>query len=431
MISDHSQITRFLNEIKSAIMKSTHPLKFFIFAFFLCLLIAGPWQASAFNAGTQDNFENLIGKHDALLLTAPDGKIIISKNSEKMLIPASTLKIFTALVALHYLGPDYNFATEFYLDKGKNLKIKGYGDPLLISEVLQEISKKLAGKIEKVSNIVLDDSYFAQPLTIPGVSSSIQPYDAPNGALCVNFNTVNFEQSNGIYISAEPQTPLVPFALKRIKKLGLHQGRIVFSHNNNECTFYAGHLIKHFLNNEGLQTAGIVKTGRVYKDKDRLIYRYVSKSTIKEIISRFLEFSNNYTTNQLLITAGAKTHGPPGTLDKGVSAALSYAKNILDLEHTHLTEGSGISRKNKTSVKDMEKVLQAFEPYHGLMRHEGREFYKTGTLSGVNTRAGYIEHTTGKLYRFVVFINTPGKSTTRIMKKLYHRVNCEADIQGS
>jgi D-alanyl-D-alanine carboxypeptidase/D-alanyl-D-alanine-endopeptidase (penicillin-binding protein 4) len=60
------------------------------------------------------------------------------------------------------------------------------------------------------------------------------------------------------------------------------------------------------------------------------------------------------------------------------------------------------------------------------MRHEGREFYKTGTLSGINTRVGYIENTKGQLYRFVVLMNTPGKSTRRIMRKLYHNVNYEA-----
>jgi len=179
-------------------MKSTNALKFYIFPFFLCLLIAGSAQATGLNAETRDNFENLIGKHDAMLITAPDGKIIFSKNAEKTLIPASTLKIFTALVALHYLGPDYRFTTEFYLDSDTNLKIKGYGDPLLISEVLLEISRKVGTKIKKVSDIVLDDSYFTQPLTIPGVSSSTQPYDAPNGALCVNFNTVNFKQAKGI-----------------------------------------------------------------------------------------------------------------------------------------------------------------------------------------------------------------------------------------
>ena len=409
-------------------MKSTNALKFFIFPFFLCLLIAGPKQATGLNAATRDGFENLIGKHDAMLITAPDGKIIFSKNAEKMLIPASTLKIFTALVALHYLGPDYKFTTEFYLDNDTNLKIKGYGDPFLISEVLLEISRTVGTKIKKVGDIVLDDSYFTLPLTIPGVSSSTQPYDAPNGALCVNFNTVNFKQAKGIYVSAEPQTPLLPFTLKKIKKLGLRQGRIVFSHNKSECTFYAGHLIKYFLNSEGMQTTGSVTTGRVNKNKDRLIFRYVSKFSLEDIISRFLDFSNNYMTNQLLIAAGAKVYDPPGTLDKGVLAALSYANNILYLNHTHITEGSGISRKNRTSAKDMEKILKAFEPYHSLMRHEGREFYKTGTLSGINTRAGYIENTKGQLYRFVVLINTPGKSTRSIMKKLNHNVNCEANF---
>ena len=399
-------------------MKSTNALKFYICLFFLCLLIAGSTQATGLNAGTRDDFENLIGKYDAMLITAPDGKVIFSKNAEKMMIPASTLKIFTALVALHYLGPDYKFTTEFYLGNDTNLKIKGYGDPLLISEVLLKISRTVGTKIKKVSDIVLDDSYFTQPLTIPGVSSSTQPYDAPNGALCVNFNTVNFKQAKGIYVSAEPQTPLLPFALKKIKKLGLRQGRIVFSHNKHECTFYAGHLIKYFLNNEGIQTTGSVKIGRVNKNKDRLILRYVSKFSLEEIISRFLEFSNNYMTNQLLISAGAKAYGPPGTLDKGVLAALSYANDILYLNHTHITEGSGISRKNRTSAKDMEKILKAFEPYHSLMRHEGREFYKTGTLNGINTRAGYIENAKGQLYRFVVLINTPGKSTKRIMRKL-------------
>ena len=409
-------------------MKLTHSLKFFIFSFLLCLLIAGPWHATDLYAETRNNFANLIGKDDALLFTAPDGKIIFSKNAEKMLVPASALKIFTALVALHYLGPDYKFTTEFYIDSGTNLKVKGYGDPLLISEVLLKISRVVGTKIKKVDDIVLDDSYFAQPLTIPGVSSSIQPYDAPNGALCVNFNTVNFKQENGIYVSAEPQTPLLPFALEKIKKFGLENGRIVFSHNNNECIFYAGHLIKYFLNNAGIQTTGSVKAGKVYKNKDRLIYRYISKFSLKAIISQFLEYSNNFTTNQLLISAGVKAYGPPGTLDKGVLAALPYAKNILRLKHTHIIEGSGISRQNRTSAKDMEKILKAFEPYHGLMRHEGKEFYKTGTLKGINTRVGYIENTKGQLYRFVVLINTPGKSTKRIMKKLYHSMNDKANF---
>ena len=66
----------------------------------------------------------------------------------------------------------------------------------------------------------------------------------------------------------------------------------------------------------------------------------------------------------------------------------------------------------------MLRVLDEFEPHHRLMRKKGREFYKTGTLYGVNTRAGYIADGNGGLYRYVVMINTPGKSTKPIMRKL-------------
>ena len=66
----------------------------------------------------------------------------------------------------------------------------------------------------------------------------------------------------------------------------------------------------------------------------------------------------------------------------------------------------------------MNRILEAFIPYHQLLRYENPLYYKTGTLLGVNTRAGYIKAPSGGLYRFVVMINTPGKSTRPIMRKL-------------
>ncbi|MFH1581292.1 MAG: D-alanyl-D-alanine carboxypeptidase, partial [Pseudomonadota bacterium] len=180
-----------------------------------------------------------IGSNDAVLVANRQGRIIFSKNAEKPLIPASTLKILTSLVALYYLGPDYRFTTEFYMDANANLKIKGYGDPLLISEVLAKISKSLSAdlsiKAQRINDLVLDDSYFIRKIVIPGKTESLEPYDAPNGAMCVNFNTVYFKKQlkDGSFISAEPQTPLLPIAFKRIKQSGLDRGRIVLTHAEN------------------------------------------------------------------------------------------------------------------------------------------------------------------------------------------------------
>ena len=283
---------------------------------------------------------------------------------------------------------------------------------------MADIARELANRLGRIENIVLDDSHFAHPLVIPGISSSSEPYDAPNGALCVNFNTVNFKRHNGAYVSAEPQTPLLPFALPRVKQSGLEAGRIVFSHKENQCTLYAGHLFAHFLQQEGLTASGKILLGTVDEKNDRLVYRHHSRFTLEEIITRLLEHSNNFTTNQILIAAGIDAFGRPGTLSKGVKTATAYAREVLQLEQFHFTEGSGISRDNRITARGLDRVLEGFEPYRYLMRRQGRSLYKTGTLFGISTRAGYIEGTDGGLYRFTVLINSPGKSAARVMRNM-------------
>ena len=366
--------------------------------------------------------KSLIGPGDSLLVADPAGQIIIAKNEHKKRVPASILKIFTSLGALHYLGSDYRYTTEFYIDPDSNLKIKGYGDPLLISEIVNAVSRLLAaliGSATVINDIVVDDSYFGRPLTIPGITSSTQPYDAPNGALCVNFNTVNFKRTPTGYASAEPQTPLLPFAAEKIKLVKPTSGRIVLSHVEKENTIYAGNLFRYFLDRHGVRFGGTVKTGRVNKSADKLIYRYVSRFTLPEIIAKLLEHSNNFTTNQLLISSGIKMFGSPGNLNNGVAALVKYAADRLQLKDMTIVEGSGISRKNRVSADQMLHILAEFESHRTLMRHRGREYYKTGTLNGISTRAGYIESGSGGFYRYVVMMNSHGKSTRPVMRKLF------------
>jgi len=387
---------------------------------FLCILLAiilGFSRISHPVVLQTTNLQTLLGPLDGAIVVNPQGKVIFSHHADQKRIPASTLKILTSLVALHYLGEDYRFKTEFYLDGASNLKVKGYGDPMLISEVLMDMVDQLSSHIDSavLQNLILDDTYFAAPLNIPGVTSSAEPYDAPNGALCVNFNTVYFTRNQkGRYVSAEPQTPLLPFVMPRIKASGLTSGRIMFSNNRKEATLYAGHLLNYFLNEKGVGLNGLIQTGQVGGD-DKLLLTYVSKYSLKQVITSLMKFSNNFVANQVLVNTGAVVHGPPGTLTKGVQVALDYAKQTLDIQDLILVEGSGISRGNKISPQHMMRILSAFKPYHDLMRTNGATFYKTGTLKGIQSRAGYIADDQGLLYQFAVFINTPGKSIDRIM----------------
>ncbi|MDP2647250.1 MAG: D-alanyl-D-alanine carboxypeptidase [Desulfobacterales bacterium] len=370
-----------------------------------------------------NDFDKLLGPRDALLIADSRGRVLWSKNADKTLVPASTLKLLTSLAALHYLGPGYRFSTEFYLDRNSNLKIKGYGDPLLISEVLADIAGVLRKKISTYNDLILDDSYFAGPLTIPGITSSDQPYDAPNGALCVNFNTIFFEREKGFPVSAEPQTPLLPFALKRIGKSSRGQGRIPLSRKNDESLLYAGHLFRYFLDRHGITSGGMIKTGEVNPATDQLVYRYVSRFSLEENIAKLLEHSNNFMANQLLIATGAKVGGPPGTLDKGVQTMANFSKNVLKINQIKMVEGSGISRKNRISVQGMHKVLDAFAPFRHLLRTRDGFQYKSGTLHHVSTAAGYFEGGNKELYRIVVLLNSPGKSARQVMEKATSRLN--------
>jgi D-alanyl-D-alanine carboxypeptidase/D-alanyl-D-alanine-endopeptidase (penicillin-binding protein 4) len=398
-------------------LKLTFKFKSFLLFLLFLLLFIKPIHLFC---AKLDDLEHLIGDRDAVLISDPKGHIIFSKNVDKKLIPASTIKIFTALAAIHYLGPDYKFFTEFYMDRHSNLKIKGYGDPLLISETVETMIHRLSmilySEFNTLNDLVLDDSFFDASTVIPGVNVSYEPYDAPSGALCVNFNTVNFMRNkDGVYVSAESQTPLLPFILSRVKASQMDHGRIVLSSQRNEITRYAGNLFLYFLKKEGIRLNGSLKLGKVQKGADKLIYRYVSSFSLMQTLSKLLEYSNNFIANQLLITVGAKTYGPPGNLEKGVRAALIFAKEILEIDHIQIEEGSGISRKNKISTRDFYKILNAFIPYYFLMRHTDQMFYKTGTLKGIHTRAGYIKKKNGELYPFVLMINTPGKSPEPMM----------------
>jgi D-alanyl-D-alanine carboxypeptidase/D-alanyl-D-alanine-endopeptidase (penicillin-binding protein 4) len=358
----------------------------------------------------------LIGPHDAALLTSPQGKLILSRNCQNRLIPASTLKILTALIAIHHLGLDYRFATDFYVDADHNLKIKGYGDPLMVSESLAEIALKLTHHIAYIRDIIIDDGYFDNAIVIPGKNKSLQPYDAPNGALCVNFNTVAFKKIHHRYVSAEKQTPLLPFALAKAKSSGLKQGRIMFVGKKDESLQYAGELIQYFLKQAGIQMTGKIRRGHIDQNSDKLILHYLSRLSLDRVIARLMKYSNNFIANQLFLTAGAVVFGPPATLIKGVHVAEAFVHNQLGLQDVTMVEGSGLSLKNRISAKSMLTALNRFRPFYTLLRHEKKEYYKTGTLSDVRARVGFLEDNLGRHFAFVVILNTPGKSTEQIMQ---------------
>ena len=380
------------------------------------LAATAPWAAeTTAEAGIVQHLDALAGPRDAILVAASDGRILAAVHADRPLVPASILKLLTTLTALKKLNPDYRFRTDFYLDSQNNLKIKGYGDPRLVSETIGNIARQLATRVPAVHDLVLDDTFFASPVRIPGRGNSSQPYDAPNGALCVNFNTVAFRKENGRWMSDEPQTPLLPSVIPKISASGITRGRIRLAADPSEALQYAGELFRYFLKQAGVRVTGAVRRGRVHPESDELVYLHRSDATLDQVVSDLLRFSNNFIANQILLVMGAEMLGPPATVDKGLQVLRDFYRVDLGIRTGRIVEASGISRENRITARAMLEILQSYEPYYDLMRSEGRQYYKTGHLKGVRTRAGFLSGAGGEWYRFVVMCNTPGKSTDAIM----------------
>ncbi len=366
-----------------------------------------------------------LDKNTGYILADDKGNIIYNQNDSHSFIPASILKILTSLVAIDLLGEDFRFPTAYSYDNvTNNLYIKGFGDPLFISEAAEIFCKKIIArlKIKLINNIIIDQSYFDSNISIPGTGKSTNPYDAPVGALCANFNTVMFRwdiRSNR-FISAEAQTPLLNILHEDIKKTHLKEGRIILSQKQSKL--YAGQLMAAFLKGKGVKINGIVKTGR-FKSNPGKTFTFTSPIELKSIIEKLLKYSNNFIANQLVLTMGAQEFQAPATLNKGVSVVKKYASNKLGLPGIRIVEGSGISRLNRISPEQMINILLNFMSYHTLLNHKKHEFYKTGTLEGIRTRAGYIHGDNNRLYPFVIMVNKKNTGYQSIQNKMFDTVH--------
>lgn len=84
----------------------------------------------------------------------------------------------------------------------------------------------------------------------------------------------------------------------------------------------------------------------------------------------------------------------------------------------HLEEGPGISRENHFTARGLAKMLYHFSPYADLLRRtSGGSRYKTGTIPGVRTLAGYANISKHGRVRFVIALGgSTGKMRFRLLR---------------
>ncbi len=168
------------------------------------------------------------------------GRVLFEENANKLLRPASNMKLYTVAAALDRLSPDYRFVTSVYASakpdaKGVvhgDLTIYGRGDPSIAARFnngnyfkgMEDLSARIvAAGVKRVEgDLVGDESYFTGPPYGAGWEwEDLQWwYGAEISALTVNDNALDLSIKPGMQVGAQaivttgPPDPLLRISNK-------------------------------------------------------------------------------------------------------------------------------------------------------------------------------------------------------------------------
>ncbi len=370
-------------------------------------LLLGPFLwltlASSVAAGP---IEQAIALQEASLVVSDGRQLLIADQPDRPLVPASTMKLVTALAAIERWGLEHRFETRFYRGSDGLLWVQGGGDPYLVSEELDRVVSALrATTVRSIAGLGLDAELFGTQVMIPGRSSSNNPYDAPVTALAANFNTVSLLVSAGRVSSAEAQTPGTPTAQRLGRGLGDGKHRINLVDGATALNHF-GEVLKAKLQQGGIEVGGRVEVGAVPRSAT-LIYTHRSSQTLGQVIKNMLEYSTNFVANDLFLLLGeqrgrASMASSQRTLER-------WARQTFGWRDVRIEDGAGLSRGNRLSGRQMLDVLERLRPYLDLLPEQDNDpnvRAKTGTLRGVSTYAGFVRRGRDWL-PFSLMINQP------------------------
>ncbi len=416
-------------------------------------------------------------------------EVLYDLRGDELFIPASNIKILTTAAAFHYLKPNFRFRTNVYytgqFSSGVlegDLYLKGFGDPSLVSEELWMLVRALkrAGLREIRGGLFVDDGFFDSERFVPGTKGEqgLKPYQAPNGAASLNFNSLGIYVEPSRIIGGPPRTVVDPDSpyvqlVNRAKTVGrrrkanlrvrrashadgdriILEGQLPAGSRARQLwisithpTFYLGHTFREFLNSEGISFTGIVRRGKTPRSAGMLT-SHKSKA-LSIILSDLNKWSNNFIAEQVLKTLGAEIEGAPGTRAKGISVVGRYMNRLGHQSGSFVVDdGAGLSRKSRVSPAQLVRVLAdmyddiRFRPefvaslavmgVDGSIQNrlddtlaERRIRAKTGTLDGVDTLSGYAFSMDGDVIAFSILMNGDRCSHWR-MRQLQDRITLD------
>ncbi len=398
------------------------------------------------------NFSN--AQWGVMIQSLETGEYFYKRDENKLLLPASDLKLFTTAAGIILLGSEYRFSTNLFLRgsldgsiwKG-DLVVQGRGDPTIsgrfydndMFQVFNDWADSLSayGIDEITGNLIGDDNAFDDVGLGTGWAWDYESnwFAAQTSALSFNDNCVDLtvsynEKTNLPVISIQPNTKyivivnnVIPVTKDSVSAISVYRERgtnVVTVYGTihkddsvktfvtvNNPTQYTMVILKDVLQKRGIKVDGFpmdvddINTSLNYKTMKKLCTTY--SPPLKEIIKVINKNSQNFFAEQLLKTIGLEKEGY-GTAANGIKAENKLFKEMgINPESMMLVDGSGLSRLDYVTPKQFVTLLnymyksRYFIPFYnslsiaGVDGSLGNRLQNTKAKDKIRAKAGYLE----------------------------------------
>ncbi|MDE6266005.1 MAG: D-alanyl-D-alanine carboxypeptidase/D-alanyl-D-alanine-endopeptidase [Muribaculaceae bacterium] len=378
------------------------------------------------------------------------GRKIVAVNAEKMMTPASTVKLVTSAAALCRYGADYRYSTNAVFsgavtgsDAVGNIVIKGAGDPTLYSShfpenqhFIHDIVQSLQqlGVREIWGDIVLDDR--SMPDSGPYTTWLIEDafYGYGTGVYSFNFRDNTFRlrlddlstdpkfseaEIEYDYVAGEELKPFHGAFSDRYILRGDSpmNASVTFPHSNPFASF--AEELRYALAMGGIRFTNDYHELPAATEKFTLA-TYRSPEMV-DILRSLMFRSDN-----MMAEATLRNFAPGAPLQDAIDVEKEVLKEHLGVENRYvrIIDGSGLTRKNFVSCSYLGNILCAMAKSgmasdylsvfpkageQGTVRRlmaktplKGRLALKSGSMGGVRCLAGYFLDTKGRPVKTVV-----------------------------
>jgi len=360
---------------------------------------------------------NLALNHRMLVVDAATGATLYDVGGQDAIVPASTLKLFTAINTLHHLDTSHRFTTSATYDPAQGVTLIGGGDGLLSNGEstgetvgyagLADLANKTWEAIQQdvaqsgVIDVRVDVSRYAQPLTHPTWTEGLMTGGWVSPVYPLN--------TWGGFVT-DPQ-----LASEAVED-GAAYATAAFAQRLTEAAAQAGYDVE-FSN-----------AGRTTQPTETAPVASVQSATLGEQLRFAMKHSNNMLFEIFGREAALAAGATPDFTGSTATTITTLQELGLDAEHLHFVDNSGLSPNNRATLDatvqlfDLMLTNEQFRPifhtltiagFDGTMRnrmtqapYSGVVRSKTGTLEVASSNAGLTVTADGRTLWFAM--NTSG-----------------------